>query len=153
MQKQVANKPNPGISVITKSKMVRVRIPRPWINKPWYFEPDAELTNSVITGIRVLIADLDNNPTGSSDLAYDQLKGFYLNMINFQNRKLINNCPVTALSAASANQSTFKRAFTRTRLRVVMEKCYVINAQDPTFPDDGTPRFIYLQINYRPVTT
>lgn len=143
-----------AVVILNRTKTVLLRVDRPLINKPWFFEPDPELDRAVITGIRVMTGEYDR--TDKEILFSGQLAGFCLTMIDFQNVRRIDNAPVYSFGAfVDANgfqYPNYKRDITRTRLRIRLDKCYVLNFQDPSFPDDGTPRYIAFEFAYKPVT-
>lgn len=87
-------------------------------------------------------------------LSASQMGGFCLYLINEQNRRVIDGAPWYSFVAANdtgglpiTNQ---KRGFTKCRMRFVMDKSFVMNYQDPSFPADGVTRYLAVQFAYIP---
>lgn len=154
MQKNVANKPprQYGFLTIDKVKTVLIPIKSPVINRKWFFNPDEQLTRSVITGIRCL--SLDYRRSDITMVTGAQQGGFCLTIVDHADRKIIDGVPwysyVAANDAAGNPIPNQKRAFTKCNFRMSLDKCYVENYQDPSFPDDGVTRYMAVEFAYKP---
>lgn len=154
MQKNATSKKKRqyGFLTIDKVKTVLVRINSPVINRQWFFNPDEQLSKSVITGIRCL--SLDYRRSDITMVTGAQQGGFCITIMDHAGKKVFDGVPWYSFVAANDTNGNpipnQKRGFTKCYFRMSLDKCFVINYQDPSFPNDGTIRYMAVQFAYKP---
>jgi hypothetical protein len=95
------------------AKEVNINIPTGYPNNPVgnvFFDYDAEISNSKLTGICFVPLTMNNNFNGLS-LSIEQAKSVYITLVNRNNERIIDSLPLNALYTLNSAGNIILRRF------------------------------------------